>query len=503
MPSDSHSDSKTNTLQQDPLRKKRGDKLQPFLAALQKEGIEFTTDRLSLQAYSQDQWPRKLLELRQDGPAEPIVDLVIWPSSAQQISKIALWAGDADASLIPYGAGSGVCGATIVSATDDPSAAGQRPRVMVDLKAMRAVRSIDRKSMTVWAEAGMIGENLERHLNQEGFTLGHFPSSVYCSSLGGYLATRSAGQLSTKYGKIEDMVLSVEFVLPDGKIIETGRAPRSAMGPDWTQLLLGSEGTLGFFSAACLQISPLPAKRVFMGFGAKEMTAALEFTRQLMQGGLRPAVLRIYDPTETSLTLNSEVLKKCGFAGGAAIVAVFEGPEKLTEVEAEEANRIAVSLGIQNLGPALGEHWWEHRYDVSYKQQLILSHNRMIVDTFEIACTWDKLEDVYHAVKGVKVGMGVILAHLSHFYHTGANIYFSLVTHSGFSKTSVEHYDEIWEGLMGAAFKAGATLSHHHGVGIQKNQWIQAEKGHWIDIFRKVKNGFDPENRFNPGKMGL
>lgn len=510
MPSDSQSDSKTHSLQQDPLRKKRIERLQPFLAALQKIGIQHTTDSLSLQAYSQDQWPRKLLELRQSGPAEAIVDLVLWPSSAQQISQIALWAKEADVSLIPYGAGSGVCGATIVSGalegtpgqSSDELKQAQRPRVMVDLKGMRAIRSIDRKSMTVWAEAGVIGENLERHLNQEGLTLGHFPSSVYCSSLGGYLATRSAGQLSTKYGKIEDMVLSVEFVLPDGTVLETGRAPRSAMGPDWTQLLLGSEGTLGFFSAACLQVSALPEKRVFAGFGAKEMSLALEFTRQVMQKGLRPAVLRIYDPTETSLTLNSEVLKKAGFSGGAAIVAVFEGPQRLTEAEAEESNLIAKQLGIQNLGPSLGEHWWEHRYDVSYKQQLILSHNRMIVDTFEVAATWENLEAVYHSVKGVKVGMGVILAHLSHFYHTGANIYFSLVTHSGFND-AVEHYDGIWEAMMEAAYKAGATLSHHHGVGIQKNKWIQAEKGHWIDIFRKVKNGFDPENRFNPGKMGL
>lgn len=468
----------------------------------------WSTDRLVLSAYSQDLWPRKLLELREQGPAEPVVEGVLWPESTEQVSKILRWAHEANVNLYPYGAGSGVCGATIPTETAPGMPVDERSRVVVDLKKMRAVRSIDRKSLTVWAEAGLIGENLERHLNQEGYTLGHFPSSIYCSSLGGYLATRSAGQLSTKYGKIEDMVLSVEFVLPDGSVVETGRAPRSAMGPDWTQLLLGSEGTLGFFTAARLQIHPLPESRVLMGFaapgsGAEATVLAMEFSRKLVQDGIRPAVLRIYDPLETTMALNSETLKKCGFAGGAALVVVFEGNKKLCEAEAGEARAIASKMGVQDLGPLLGEHWWEHRYDVSYKQQLILSHGRMILDTFELAATWDKLEGVYRAVKGVSAGLGMIMAHFSHFYHTGANIYFTLVSHAGVTGSSAERYDEIWDRMLKAACDAGATLSHHHGVGTLKNEWIRQEKGHWISIFEKVKRGFDPENRLNPSKMGL
>ncbi|MGK5082835.1 FAD-binding oxidoreductase [Bdellovibrionota bacterium FG-1] len=467
---------------------------------------KFSTDRLVLQAYSQDLWPRKLLQLREEGPAEPVVDLVVWPESTDQVAGIVKWAHEADVNLFPYGAGSGVCGATIPVESAVASPEADRPRVIVDLKKMRKVRSLDSKSLTVWAESGWIGENLERYLNQEGYTLGHFPSSIYCSSLGGYLATRSAGQLSTKYGKIEDMVLNVEFVLPDGSVVEAGRAPRSAMGPDWTQLLLGSEGTLGFFTAACLQIHTLPEGRVAMGFAAngdQPIVQAMDFARKLVQDGIRPAVLRIYDPLETSMALSSEVLRNCHFPGGAAIVVIFEGNQRLCEVEASEAKTIAARMGVQDLGPSLGEHWWEHRYDVSYKQQLIVSHNRMILDTFELAATWDKLDQVYRAVKGVKVGAGMIMAHLSHFYHTGANIYFTLVSHAGFSKSSAERYDEIWEAMLKAAFESGATLSHHHGSGILKNEWIRREKGKWISIFEKVKRGFDPENRFNPSKMGL
>lgn len=460
--------------------------------------VAFAQDPPTLQAYSQDLWPRKLLELREEGPpAEPSIDLVLWPETTGQASEIARWAKKVDCAIYPYGAGSGVCGATI------PAASEGRPRVVVDFKKMRRVRSIDRKSMTVWAESGIIGENLERHLAQERLTLGHFPSSIYCSSLGGYLAARSAGQLSTKYGKIEDMVLSLEVVLPDGEILETGRAPRSAMGPDWTQLLLGSEGTLCFFTAACLQIHPEPAARQMMGFAAPDVYQAMEFARLLMQQGLRPACLRIYDPLETSLALSSEALKEARFPGGAAIVAIFEGPAPLAAAEAAEAIRVGSSLGLTHLGPTLGQHWWKHRYDVSYRQQLILSHRRMIVDTFEIAATWDRLVAVYDAVKGAKVGLGIVLGHLSHFYHTGANIYFTVVGHAGATGSSAEKYDTLWENILAAAHGAGATLSHHHGVGTQKNAWMRREKGSWVKLFEKVKRGFDPENRFNPAKMGL
>src|SRR5262249_28106211 len=156
------------------------------------------------------------------------------------------------------------------------------------------------------------------------------------------------------------------------------------------------------------------------------------------------------------------------------------------------ARRIAGEMGVQDMGPSLGEHWWEHRYDVSYKQQLILSHSRMILDTFELAATWENLEKVYRAVKGVSAGLGMIMAHFSHFYHTGANIYFTLVSHAGTASSSAERYDEIWDRMLKAACEAGATLSHHHGVGTLKNEWIRAEKGHWISIFEKVKRGLDP-----------
>ena len=180
----------------------RRDKLAPFLpgggalAALPRD-IAFSQDLLDLQSVAQDLYPKKLLELRENGPPPQVeIELVVWPNSTNQVEEVVRWSREAQVSLIPYGAGSGVCGATL------PTDVSDRPRVLVDLKKMRAIRSVDPVSQTAWVEVGWIGENLERELNERGYTLGHFPSSIYCSTVGGYLAARSAGQFSTKYGNL-------------------------------------------------------------------------------------------------------------------------------------------------------------------------------------------------------------------------------------------------------------------------------------------------------------
>lgn len=461
---------------------------------------QVSSDPTVLSSYGQDLWPRTLLERRatQTLPNRG-VDLVVWPETTQQVAELVSFVRDTSEriELLPYGAGSGICGATI------PTGEARAYKVMIDMKRLRALRRLDAISQTVTVEVGWIGENLERELNRQGFTLGHFPSSIYCSSVGGYLAARSAGQLSTKYGKMEDLVLSLEVVLPTGEVIETGRAPRSAMGPDWTQLLLGSEGSLCIFTAATLQIQPIAKHRIFRGFAARDMDLAFRWTREVMQAGLRPAALRVYDPLETQLTQSSEMLKEVDFLGGALIIAVWEGQcEKVMAAEVEEAESLAQQTGVQALGSKPAEHWWSHRYAVSYKQSLILSHDNTVLDTFEIAATWDCLPEVYRAVKNSHPGLVLVLAHMSHFYHTGANIYFSLVGHAGLG-TSVEAYDRMWEAILEAALKTGATLSHHHGVGAQKSKWIRRERPAHQALFGRIKRVLDPKNSFNPGKMGL
>ncbi len=239
-------------------------------------------------AYARDAWPKNTIKFQQ-GKIEYLPKAIVWPSDRDDVVKIVRFANEKLIPLIPFGGGSGVCGGTM------PVNGG----VIVDLKRMERILRIDETSLTFTAEAGIIGERLERTLNENGFTLGHFPSSIYCSTLGGWLATRSAGQLSTKYGKVEDMVLSVEVVLPDGKVMETKPSPRSAVGPNLTQLFVGSEGVLGIITKATMKIWKVPETRSFAGVLFESVENGLRAIRNILQNGIYPAVVRLYDELDT------------------------------------------------------------------------------------------------------------------------------------------------------------------------------------------------------------
>ncbi|MEO1336744.1 MAG: FAD-binding oxidoreductase, partial [Myxococcota bacterium] len=241
-------------------------------------------DRL---AYSRDSWTRDLLLLRAGQvPAAP--SCVVWPGTAEEVSEVLSMAQTHGVPVVPYGTGASVVGGA------RPSAGG----IVLDLKRMRALRKLDEINLVVEVEAGIIGERLERRLNQHGYTLGHFPASIPCSTLGGWLATRSAGYMSTRYGKIEDMALGLEVVTP-GRVRTTISKPRPTGGIDFNAMIMGSEGTLGAITAAHLRIRPLPASRSFAGMRFNSVQAGVEALRQIMQAGLRPSILRLYDGVDT------------------------------------------------------------------------------------------------------------------------------------------------------------------------------------------------------------
>jgi alkyldihydroxyacetonephosphate synthase len=241
--------------------------------------------------YARDMWPRLLLGLRDGAPAAYPPDLVVWPHTVEEIRDVVALARKLHVPLVPYGAGSGVAGGAL------PLFGG----ITLDLKRMDRILAVDEGALTVEAEAGINGERLERDLDRRGYTLGHFPSSIYCSTLGGWLAARSGGQMSTKYGKIEDMVLGVTAVTGRGEIVTTGRHGRATSGPDWTQLLVGSEGTLGVIASARLRIHRRPEVRHLRGFEFPRLTAGLEAIRRVLQRGLRPAVVRLYDEFDSAM----------------------------------------------------------------------------------------------------------------------------------------------------------------------------------------------------------
>jgi alkyldihydroxyacetonephosphate synthase len=256
--------------------------------------------------YSRDMWPRLLFAMRAGAASEHPPDIVAWPETLDEVVEIVKIARRFHVPLVPYGAGSGVAGGAV------PIHGG----ITIDMKRMDRVLDVDERDMVCTAETGINGERLERELARRGLTLGHFPSSIYCSTLGGWLAARSAGQMSTKYGKIEDLALSVTAVTGRGEVITTGEHGRARTGPDWTQLLVGSEGTLAVLTSARLRVRPAPEARILRGFEFSRLTAGLEGIRRVLQRGLRPAVVRLYDEFDSWMAFRRAHAEKPGAPTG-------------------------------------------------------------------------------------------------------------------------------------------------------------------------------------------
>ncbi len=250
---------------------------------------------VDLDTYSRDMWPRVLIGYR-DGVKPPHrPHAIVWPEHVREVVALVKLAREQRIPIVPYGGGSGVCGGAI------PLHGG----ITIDTKRMQAVKGLRGDELICDVEAGLNGERFERELARRGYTFGHFPSSIYCSTVGGWLATRAAGQLSTKYGKVEDRVAGLTVVTGRGEVIETDGPNRALRGPNWTQLVVGSEGTLGIITSARLRVSPAPQVRVFRGFEVDSVATGLTAIRRMLQKGLRPAVVRLYDELDTLINAMS------------------------------------------------------------------------------------------------------------------------------------------------------------------------------------------------------
>jgi alkyldihydroxyacetonephosphate synthase len=476
-------------------------------------------DRLS---YARDMWPLALLWVRA-GRTPPPPDLICWPKTEAEVTAIIALGRKERLALIPFGAGSGVCGGIWAL----------HGGITIDLKRFDTIGEVDERHHTVDVGAGVMGETLERRLNARGWTLGHFPSSIYMSTVGGWLAARSAGQLSSKYGKIEDMVASVTFITGTGEKIVTPERPFS--GPDLAQVLIGSEGTLGIFTSARLRVFPLATGQVFHGFEFKSVNDGLEAIRQIFRAGLRPAVTRLYDPFDTAIvgkgkpsTHKAEpgVLKRDIIPALLRVVApqtlgrpkifnyatklfsrsrlilMFEGDAARCAEEDRAARAICAKLGAADLGEEPGKHWYAKRYDVSYRMSKVIDAGAF-ADTMEVATTWDKVYAVYERVHVAASQHAFVLCHFSHAYLEGCSLYFSFVGSANTQAELLERYDALWRDALSAATSAGANVSHHHGVGIVKARALQDSLNEGRTLLAALKRHFDPDGVMNPGKLGL
>jgi alkyldihydroxyacetonephosphate synthase len=464
---------------------------------------------------ARDAWPRHLIAEASAPQSRPQPGLVVWPEHAEQVEALLAVARREGISLVPYGAGSGVCGAVRTS-----------PRsIVVDTKRLTEL-TVDRERGVVEVGAGVLGVDLEAVLERQGLTVGHFPSSILCSTVGGWLAARGAGQCSSRYGKIEDMVESADCVLGTGDSV---RFKRRSGGPNPLDLLIGSEGTLGLITSARLRLHPAARQRAFAAYRLPSFEVGAEAMRQIMQAGLRPAVMRLYDPIDSYLLGRGKVADERGrepkasgvpsgfwlrtalsvpralngaiasfehfVSSSATLILVFEAEDEAAAAELVRAEHLLRELAGVSLGEAPARAWLAHRYAVSYRQSKVFQQGAFN-DTLEVAAPWARLSHVYEAVRDAAGAHALVLAHLSHAYPDGCSIYFTLVaTRAG---DALARYDALLDSALGAALAEGATLSHHHGVGTSKAHWLDAELGGGLDTLRRVRRAWDPDGLLNP-----
>jgi alkyldihydroxyacetonephosphate synthase len=429
------------------------------------------------------------------GLTPPKPDWIVFPESSDEVSRLLRLASRHRVPVIPYGGGTGSQGGIV------PLYGG----ILLDLKKMDRIIKIDEESYTVTAEAGVNGQHLEWTLNKKGLTLAHYPASEYGATLGGYVAARGSGTLSTKYGKAEDMVLSIAVVLPSGERIRTLPVPNHSCGPGLLQLFIGSEGTLGVIAEVTMRVDPMPEERRWRAYLFDDIRKGLEAGRRIMTKRLRPCTIRLYDENSTQRivkrVLDLEV-------EGSYMVIGSDGTKEFVDLEMRNINEICSHLDGKDLGPELGEHWWKHRYDF-YFPPLTLMLPQMF-GTIETTATFDRIYDIYVAKKHViekefKDWNATYIAHFSHWFPWGVMVYdrFIIDKPPQDPHEALQLHTQIWGRAARTSIQHGGVLNDHHGIGF-KLGWLMPEQyGTAWPVLQGIKDLLDPLGIMNPGKLGF
>jgi alkyldihydroxyacetonephosphate synthase len=430
------------------------------------------------------------------GLVPPLPDIVVLPQTAAQVAAIVKIANVYRIPVVPWGGGSGSQGGIM------PVYGG----ITMDLKRLNRLIEVNRESQTVTAQSGINGYELECALNRSGYTLPHIPASIHSATLGGYLACRGSGVLSTKYGKIEDIVLSSEVVLPEGDIIRTLPLPNHAAGPGILQLFIGAEGSYGIITEATLRIEKLPEERRFQAFLFGDFSKGLEAGKRIMLERLQPSVIRLYDEAETI----KRIKKILGISldRGAYMVLGYDGKKEIIDVQEKLAVGVCKELGAQRLSPELGWEWWNHRYTF-YFPPYCLDFPWMF-GTMDTLCTFDKMENLYWTKKKTleekyeKWNLEYF-AHLSHWYPWGVMVYdrFIIQEPPWDPEEALALHNEIWNVSVRTSIACGGVLNEHHGVGLKLARLMREQYGPAFKVLEGLKNSLDPANVLNPGKMGF
>ncbi len=440
-------------------------------------------------------------------------DGVAYPMSREDVADLLQYARHSDTHLIPYGGGTSVGGHI------DPIK-GKTPVLTVDMSRMNCLVELDSQSLLATFEAGVSGPDLEAVLRARGFTLGHFPQSFEYSTLGGWVSTRSSGQQSLRYGRIEKLFAGGRLETPLGEL-KLPTFPASAAGPDMREMVLGSEGRLGILTEACVRISPIPEREDFHAVFFPDFQHGIEAIKQILSAGLSLCMLRLSTATETSTTLAlaghenligalERLLAIRGLGDGKCMLLLgFSGRPSVVRTNRSEALNITSKLGGVHIGKTFGEQWHKNRFHAPYLRNTLWEAGYGI-DTLETAIDWgnvpqmiDQIETAIHhsmADFGEKVH---IFTHLSHVYPYGSSVYTTFIFRLA---AEPEQTLTRWRAVKSAACKAiitlGGTISHHHGVGIDLMSYLEAEKGKiGMGVLSALCHQIDPKGIMNPGKL--
>ena len=470
------------------------------------------TDTARRATYSLGKGYRDLVRIRRGEVPHP-TDAVVRPETEEQVAAVLAEASRRGIAVIPFGGGTSVVGGV------EPT--GDRPTITLDLQRLARVLAVDPVSATAAIEVGILGPALEAELNARGFTLGHFPQSFQFSSLGGWIATRSGGQKSTLYGKIEERVQSLRLAFPGGTIA-TRDVPAAATGPDLNQLIAGSEGALGVITRATMRLAPLPQHAEYRAYLFPAFPAGVEAAREMMQRELTPAVLRLSDEPETQTNLAfratpqgmAATIEKAGgwylarrgvdLNHASLFILGFEGEESAVRCQWQRARPILRRWGGVSVGQSPARAWERSRYETPYLRDLLLDH-AMLVDTLETATTWDRYLALHTAVRdALAAALGersLVMAHLSHSYPHGGSIYFTFIARQDKGR-EVEQWERAKTAATQAIMDNGGALSHHHGIGRDHRPWMAAYLGPGgARALAALKQAFDPQDIMNPGKL--
>jgi len=464
----------------------------PALESIRKSGAVVSIDEAVRAEHSRDWWPVSIGWAAQ-GNVPALADVVISVTSTEQVAMVLRHCNDEGIPVTPTAGRSGVCGGSV------PLHGG----VALDLTGLNRILDVDETSLTLRVEAGVFGPELEAHLASvgSGYTLGHWPQSFDLSTVGGWLACRGAGQYSTRYGKIEDMVRGLVVVLADGTVIETdNHGPRSAMGPNLTQLFVGAEGTLGVITEAILAIHPTAPCEQRGAWGFASFDEGLDACRRILRRGATPAVLRLYDTIESKRTFDVDT---------NVLIVLDEADAHIVDATMAIVNE--ETQGATSLESSLVDIWLAHRNDVSALTPLW--NAKVVVDTIEMAAPWGSLSDltdeILAALRSVD-GTMVASVHQSHAYSDGACLYFTFagrVSERGESYGSLDaeenYYRTCWDRVSTLLNERHVALSHHHGIGMNRGRYLPDALGASFGVLQTLKTALDPNGIMNPGKLGF